>query len=453
MSQDDPFLTTENADRTVLRPTPGGRRPPGTAPAYPTPSAMGGAGDALPWSDLRQLGSGLNPLVRCASPLLVTAAQLRHTPSHGDPDGLRNRLVGQIREFESCARAQGIPEATVLPARYVLCSLIDEGVLGTPWGSESTWAKQGLLITFHKETWGGEKFFHALERLIAYPSGNLHMLELMYLCLALGFEGRYRVREGGRDQLEAVRERLFQTIRAQRGDAEPEISPHWRGVTEPRDPLTHTVPLWVLAAVATALLLVLFTLLNLSLNRESEPVFQRIASLDVPVTEIPRTPAPEPPQETRPAPRAELLTLRKLLKDDIRAGKLEVVDQIGGETIRIRGDGLFPSGKVSVKDEYIPVLTRIGEALDQLPGTILITGHTDSVPIRSRRFASNQQLSEERAVRVREELQTKIRDVGRITTRGRGAAEPVIEDAPTDARNRRVEITLWRTGHTDEATQ
>ncbi len=453
MPQDDPFLTPENTDRTVLRPSPGGRRPGAPAPASPLPPSMGRSGDAPYSSDLRQLGSSVNPLVRCASPLLVTAAQLRHTLSHADPNGLRNRLIGEIREFESCARAQGIPEATVLPARYVLCSLVDEGVLGTPWGSESTWAKQGLLITFHKETWGGEKFFQALERLIAYPSGNLHMLELMYLCLALGFEGRYRVREGGRDQLETVRERLYQTIRAQRGDAEPELSPHWRGITESRDPLIQAVPLWVLAAVATALLLVLFTFFNLALNQESEPVFQRIASLDVPAIEVPRTPAPEPPQEARPPPRVEPLTLRKLLKEDIRSGKLEVIDQFGGETIRIRGDGLFPSGKVSVKDDYIPVLRRIGEALDQLPGAILITGHTDSVPIRSRRFLSNQQLSEERAESVLEELQARVRDVGRISTKGRGAAEPLIEDKPTDARNRRVEITLWRAADTEGATQ
>jgi len=46
---------------------------------------------------------------------------------------------------------------------YVLCSLLDETVLGTPWGSESVWAGQGLLIGFHNEAWGGEKFFLALK--------------------------------------------------------------------------------------------------------------------------------------------------------------------------------------------------------------------------------------------------------------------------------------------------
>jgi type VI secretion system protein ImpK len=386
--------------------------------------------------------------VRCASSLLIVAGQLRNSVSHTDPEGLRNQLVHQVREFEGCARSRGIPDASVLPARYLVCSLLDEAVLGTPWGSESVWAKQGLLITFHKEAWGGEKFFQALERLIAYPSGNLQLLELMYLCLAFGFEGRYRVREGGRDQLERVRDQLYQTIRAQRGDPEPELSPHWTGVVGSRDPLIRMVPLWVLSAVAAALLLATFTAFNLELHRDSEPVFQRVATIDVPAVAAPRTSPPTPPVIAS-APAAPPLTLRTLLKEEILADKLAVIEQSDGEMIRIRGDGLFASGKVRVSEGFRPIIARIAAALEQLPGRILITGHTDSVPIRSRRFASNQQLSEARAQSVRKELEATIQQRGRITTRGMGAANLLIPDSPTDGRNRRVEITLSRASSLD----
>lgn len=456
MSHDDPFFRPEDMDRTVIRPMPGGRRLGGGASAEAPPARTPHGGDVDASTGVWRPGSGVNPLVHCASSLLIVGGQLRHSVTHPDPDGLRNRLVRQIREFEECARAKGIPEATVLPARYALCSLLDEAVLGTPWGSETIWSKQGLLITFHKETWGGEKFFQALDRLIAYPSGNLHLLELMYLCLALGFEGRYRVREGGRDQLDAVRERLFQTIRAQRGDAERDLSPHWRGVARRRDPLIHTVPLWVLSAVAGALLLVMFVAFNFWLNRDSEPVFQRIANLGVPAPTVPRTP-PRPeirveltieqPEQAPPTAFPQP-TLRTLLTDEIRAGQLEVVDQDGGEMIRIRGDGLFGSGSTRVKEDFLTILGAIGAALDQLPGRILITGHTDSVPVRSRRFVSNQQLSEQRAESVRKELEKTVSDASRIATKGMGAAQLLFAEPPIDARNRRVEITLWKTQRT-----
>jgi len=302
MSQDDSFSTAGDSDRTLIRPVPGGRRATGAPPPPPPPRVQAEIAPA-PRGGL-PTGTDLNPLVGCASPLLAAAGQLRNSTTHPDPQGLRNRLVSEVRTFEGCARARGISDQSVLPARYVLCSLLDETVLGTPWGSESIWAEQGLLIGFHKEAWGGEKFFLALEQLIAYPSGNLHLLELMYLCLAFGFEGRYRVRAGGRDQLETVRARIYQTIRAQRGDPERELSPNWRGIVEQRDPLIRTLPLWVLSALAGVLLVALFAGFRYALHSDSDPVFLALRKLDVPTVEVPRVAGvgtrPAPPRRSLP---------------------------------------------------------------------------------------------------------------------------------------------------------
>jgi len=394
-------------------------------------------------------GAGINPLARCASPLLIAAGQLRSCANHPDPMRLRNQLVSEVQGFETCARARGIADTTVLPARYALCSLLDEAVLGTPWGSDSLWVKQGLLISFHNEAWGGEKFFLALERLIAYPSGNLHMLELMYLCLALGFEGRYRVRDGGRDQLESVRERLYQTIRVQRGDPERELSPNWRGIVERRDPLIRRVPLWVLTAVSGVLLLALFTGFTFSLHSDSDPVFLALTKLDVPTVEVPRTPAtvstPEPPRPlvagTPPPP---ALSLRILLAEEIATGRLEVIGEPddGHETVLIQGDNLFRSGKASINKEILPLLDIIGEGLKKLPGEVLVTGHTDSVPIRTLKFPSNQVLSAKRAQNVVERLQEVTGQPDRFTAKGLADSRPRVPEDPAHPRNRRVEISL-----------
>jgi len=392
-----------------------------------------------------------NPLVACATNLLTVAGQLRGTASHPDPEGLRERLTGQMREFEQCARAKGLTDTMVLPARYVLCALVDESVLDTPWGSQSVWAKRGLLITFHNETWGGEKFYDALDRLQAFPSGNLHLLELMYLCLALGFEGRYRVRDGGRDQLERVREQLFQTIRTQRGDPEREISYHWRGITERRGPLIHQVPLWVFAGLAGLLLLGLFAAFTFALSRDSDPVFLSLSALDKrlppmpdrPVVSIPRPEpqpvAPEVPEQPATPPP---ITLRILLADDIAADRLEVVDRPEGQTVIIRGDGLFASARDDLQPNFVPVVRRIGAALGQLPGRVLVTGHSDSAPIKSLRFPSNWHLSQARAESVTAMLAEVTGEPGRFGAEGRADTEPRVPESPRDARNRRVEITL-----------
>lgn len=469
MTEDDPFFNPGDGGPTVIRPMPGGRRPAGAPPAVP-PGPSLPSGPAAPvtspppapgWSAALPGATTDNPLVACAINLLTVAGQLRGTATHPDPGGLRERLTAQMREFEQCARARGLTDPVVLPARYVLCALVDESVLDTPWGSQSVWAKRGLLITFHNETWGGEKFFDALDRLQAFPSGNLHLLELMYLCLALGFEGRYRVRDGGRDQLERVREQLFQTIRTQRGDPEQELSPHWRGIAQRQDPLIHQVPLWVLAGLAALLLLALFAAFTFALSRDSDPVFLSLSALDKrlaamperPVTPIPKPEPPPPPPEAPAKAVPPPLTLRILLADDIAAGRLEVVDTPGGQTVIIRGDALFPSGQDRLQPGYVPIVRRIGEALARLPGRVLVTGHSDSTPIKSLRFPSNWHLSQARADSVMAMLAEVTGQPGRFIAEGRADTEPRVPDNPRDAKNRRVEVTLApaRTAHPSDS--
>jgi len=449
MSHDDLFHSQDDTAPTVIRPMPGGRRHRPASPSAP-PLADRGATTA-PVS----LGDATNPLIGCASGLLSLAAQLRRALSHPDPSALRDQLTGQIKTFEQCARARGLTDNLVLPARYVLCSLLDESILDTPWGSQSVWGERGLLVTFHNETWGGEKFFDALERLLAYPSGNLQLLELLYLCLAMGFEGRYRVRDGGRNELRQVRERLYLAIRDQQAEPEAELSPHWQGMGRQRDRLLHQLPLWVASAVVGLALLGLFAFLSFSLHRASDPVFAGLAqagkgfslAIERPerlVTEATSGPAPQ--SSTTRTPAEDPLTLRMLLADDIAAGRVEVIDKPLGQTVVLRGDGLFASGRSEVQSSFLPQLKRIAEAMSRLPGRVLITGHTDSVPIRTLRFPSNQVLSQARADNVMAILADAMGSAGRLSAEGRADTELRVPERPRDARNRRVEITLIRDG-------
>jgi len=329
--------------------------------------------------------------------------------------------------------------------------MIDEVVLGTPWGSESLWSEQGLLISFHNEAWGGEKFYLLLDRLLRSPGENIALLELLYLCLALGFQGRYQAREGGQEQRSEVTERLYQAIRTQRGDPEPELSVHWRGVVEQRDPLIHLVPIWVLAGVLGILLLALFAGFSFNLNQDSDPVFLALRGLDTGLptfSEEGREPlkVEVPPESviesTSQAPSPPRLTLKTLLSEEILAKRLKVDDRDGGETVVIRGDGLFRSGRATVRKEYEPMLARIGQALGQLPGRVIVSGHTDSVPIKTLRFPSNWHLSQERAQNVVSRLSEISGEPDRYTAKGMGDTEPSVPENPKDARNRRVEITL-----------
>lgn len=467
MIEDDPFAVRPDDGRTVLKPMPGGSRlgltqaplPPSAAPPPPAPSddlrapapapaplgPVAGAGSPVPVTDR----AGVNPLETAAGPLLALASRLRRAHTHPDPGALRNQLIGEVRTFEARARAAGVRPETVLSARYVLCTVLDEAVLNTPWGNASVWRSHSLLSTFHNDTRGGEKFFVLLKDAAQDPAANRDLLELMYVCLALGFQGRYQVIDRGTEQLEELRARLFQILRAQRGEVERDLSPHWQGILDRRNPLMRFVPLWVVGAVAAVLLLALYGALSFRLNAASDPVFAQLHGLKVSrQAVVVRPPEPAVPAIVAQAPPKRPLRLRELLAPEIRQQLVDLKESPDRVTVIVRGDSLFRSGSAELAAAYVGLFQRIGEALDEVPGKVLVTGHTDNVPIRSVRFPSNWHLSQERALAVQKVVAERIQAKGRLTAEGRADTEPLApNDNPTNrARNRRVEVTLLTAG-------
>ena len=392
----------------------------------------GGAKEApLPLDAL--MSASLNPLVSAASPLLSAAPRIRAMVQHPNPAGLKDALADGVRKFEARARADGLPNEQVIAARYILCTLLDESAASTPWGGSGVWSNQSLLVLFHNETWGGEKVFQLMSKLAENVAANRNLLELMYVALAFGFEGRYRVLNDGKAQLESLRVRLSQMLRGNRADGDKTLSPRWEGVPrqdgEPR--------------------------------RRPADVGRRIARGPAPRRCLPRPAAldqrqlgpglrgrcrastsrrrPSPPAAPRPAP---VPRLAAHLKPEIEAGLVQVRDLADRSIVIIKGDGFFEPGSAVISDRVMPLLKRIDEGLFKTPGTVLVTGHTDNQPIRSLRYPSNWHLSQDRATAVKA-LLTSVKPE-RIRAEGRADAEPVESNATPAgrARNRRVEITL-----------
>jgi type VI secretion system protein ImpK len=191
--------------------------------------------------------------VSAASQLLIVVAHLRDSVSQADISSLRKEMAEQLRRFEEKTLRLGARAGDVSAARYALCSLVDETVMTTPWGASSGWSANSLLHELHGETWGGEKVFSMLERIRGEPAKYLGLLKLMEMCLLLGFEGKYRVLDGGRDQIVALRSEIGRLLRQHARPSPSELSPAWRGVAQSRT-LRRYVPLWVVFAVAGAII-------------------------------------------------------------------------------------------------------------------------------------------------------------------------------------------------------
>ncbi len=457
----DPF---SSPNHTVLRPRPGGakRAPPGQPPAHggqrppPVPPAQqglaggysdpragmpGAAAGRAPLPGSMPAGKGAavqdflvtarNRLLSAANPLLVLGSQVSSAVVQADIDNLRRQAVQQVHAFEERARAEGIANEDVLAGRYALCTFVDAAVFNTPWGAGSNWAGQSLLSLFHKEASGGEKFFAVLDRILTKPERYIDLIELHYVCLLLGFEGKYRLDPRGAAQLAQLQDHLRRVIRGQRAVPEAALSPHWQGVEDRRNPIVRYVPWWVVGAVAFAILAGTWAYYRASLGEQAQPIHAALAGAVEAVN------YEMPPSERAPT------RLKQLLATPEEAGLLTVEETGDRSIVTLLSPELFRSASASIRPEYEATLRGIGMALDQVPGRIAVIGHTDDLPLRSLRYADNYELSRERAEAVFQILQSQLASAERVERRGVGDSQPRYLPANTPenrARNRRVEI-------------
>jgi type VI secretion system protein ImpK len=105
---------------------------------------------------------------------------------------------------------------------------------------------------------------------------------------------------------------------------------------------------------------------------------------------------------------------------------------------------LFASGSSRVSNDFRPIIGKIGAVLKNEPGPLLVTGHTDSQPIRTLKFPSNWHLSSARANAVMVLLAESIIEPGKLVSEGRADTEPIASNETAEGRqqNRRIEIKV-----------
>lgn len=167
-------------------------------------------------------------------------------------------------------------------------------------------------------------------------------------------------------------------------------------------------------------------IINQQTNDDSQPEIR----FDMPI--------PEQIQELQ-----EILeeTLAREIDEDI----LEVLISEEGVMIRVREADAFPSGSAALQPRIIPVLEKVQATLNDTRGRIIVSGHTDNVPINTTIYPSNWVLSAARAASVVHYLaETAFTDPGRIELRAYADTQPVAENNTSEnrAKNRRIEINL-----------
>lgn len=500
--RDNPF---GSGGKTVIRPNPGGARPGGagtqppgwTPPGQPqqgydprvnagAPPGLGQGGPGMPrpaqddWVRMATPGApapsdqppvappgpriplevalnaeggrvipSANPLLAAATPLLILLGRLRMMILDVEAVPLMTSVAAKIREFERNVLAAGVDPQDVRIAKYALCGTADDIVQNLPGAGADrhVWLQYSMLAQFFQVRTSGVGFYEELAKILQNPAPRYNLLELMYACLSLGFEGQYRGSANGASDLQRVRRDVYQTLRHLRSRSDEDISPRWRGLNIKMANLTSRVPVWAVVSVLGVMLVGAFFLLRVLLGNNADMLSERLVALHSgPQVTLERA-AFTPAQIEVVRDDTQLERIRAALADDIAAGGL-TVESVGDQiVINVSNSLLFASGSADVVPEFADLGARIALALQNEPGPIHVIGHTDSVkPSGTSRFKSNHDLSVARAESVKTSLAATISDASRLVVEGRGDLEPVdTNDTPEGrALNRRVEIMIPR---------
>lgn len=350
-----------------------------------------------------------------AEGIFVEAVRLSELRSMANLPALRQRLGAQLTDFQRQAADAGLSPQQVYMANYALCTLLDEAIGDTGWGS-GVWGSNSLLMHFYGESHGGERFFSLLAQ--AEEANNESLLALFYLCLALGLEGRYRILPDGEAQLMTIRQRLYRRLNTQCRVPAPL---GWRRFFSRLGGRRSWLCGAALLGLASA------CLLQLNLLSAVDRQHQWLQTLAA---------APRQPSLVQ--------LLATALAEDIRNGALELAAEGRGARIILNSGAFFASGGTEISPLQRSVLQRLAANLQPLPVAVRIVGHSDNVPAGSR-WQSNQALSLARAQTVKRALTpSDAKSPLSIVAEGRGAEEPLAanDNADNRARNRRVEIYI-----------
>ena len=151
-----------------------------------------------------------------------------------------------LDELERGAKRLNISTDDIYAAKYAFCVTLDELILTSGFDIRKNWERAPLQLTFFGDQLGGEHFFTKLEELRAQGAHRLPAIEVYYMCLLLGFQGKYM--HESPEKLGYLVSRIGDEVAHFKGKRAP-FAPHWQPPDNIRNALRTQVPLWVVASV------------------------------------------------------------------------------------------------------------------------------------------------------------------------------------------------------------
>jgi type VI secretion system protein ImpK len=182
-----------------------------------------------------------NDLITFAGPIFDLILRLKSgivAPSND----LRPKVAAMLQDFEKRAERYRFNHKIVSVSKFALAAFVDETVLMNNFPMRDQWEKYALQLEYFGEQLAGNKFFEKLEAMLGQIDVTKDAVEVYYICMLLGFKGRYAVYE--QEKLLEIMQRTANAL-VKVGKIVPvELSPHWLANDQPEPPKKRGMPTW-----------------------------------------------------------------------------------------------------------------------------------------------------------------------------------------------------------------
>lgn len=211
----------------------------------------------------------------CAD-LLAFIQSSRKAADPGEYEPFRIKAEGLFSEMEQRAKDADFSASLVETAKFALVGFLDETILLSSWAMRDMWAGNPLQLQYFNEVSAGEEFYTKLESLRnADDPKKLDVLEVYFLCLALGFKGKYADLKG-MEKIKILTDSIAKELKKARSKGVEGLSPAW----EPKDQTAGVVkefPVWMIAVGCGAILLVMYAVIDWYLGGVTEGVIKQVS--------------------------------------------------------------------------------------------------------------------------------------------------------------------------------
>lgn len=231
--------------------------------------------EAMTQTVQRVASQNLYDLVYFASPVFDLILRLQAgiiKPSNE----LRPKIKALLDDFDRRAERYKFNHKIIQVSKFALAAFVDETVLTGDFHLKEEWEKFPLQLEYFGEQLAGEKFFDKLEAMLRQIEVTADAVEIFYVCMLLGFKGKYAVYE--QDKLLNIMQRTADALVKVGKIRKIELSPRAVINDQPKPPEKKGIPTWakIVALSGLAFSLLLYLIMYLLASKFLDDAMQML---------------------------------------------------------------------------------------------------------------------------------------------------------------------------------